>query len=245
MLLLVLLAMLAVYAVARWTDPFGTVGNPVVGPLAHGACPAEGSPSVDTIGRARLNELRQGLRKMMFYEKGLRAYEQGPVSASSAWSDQEPGRHTLRSLGPREPGGYEMRWWMPNGDDVGADVLVFANTRQAHDFFLRASSSRCRPVSVALPASFPPGGRNLQWRNPDGFAQGDVFLLRTRRVYRVSVVRAGATGSATIASRNAALSLVDGLACALPDAACRLHGSSILAAVRGHGQSSAFGVRHL
>ncbi len=165
---------------------------------------------------------------MMFFDKSLHPYEQGLVASSSAWSDSEPGTHKLLPLGPRDPGGYEMRWWMANGDDVGADVMVFANTRQARDFFMRASSTRCRPASATLAASFPPGGRNLEWRNPDGFAQEDVYLLRGRRVYRVAVVKAGAGGSITAAARSAAFSLVNGLACALPGAACQRYSSPTL-----------------
>jgi hypothetical protein len=230
-LLLVLLALLMVYVVMSWTDALGMANSPTVGASALEDCPAGDAPSVETIPRARLLGLREGLRRIVFFDNGLGPYEQGLVASSSAWSDSEPGTHGSQPLSPRDPGGYEMRWWMPNGDDVVADVMVFAETSQAGDFLIRASSSRCRPAGAAFAASFPPGGRNLEWRNPDGFAQEDVYLLRGRRVYRVAVVKAGAASSITTGARREAFSLVNGLACALPEAACRLYSSPTLTAV--------------
>jgi hypothetical protein len=113
-----------------------------------------------------------------------------------------------------------MRWWIRNRDDVVADAWVFTDIGQAHDFFARASSAKCRTASTAVAASFPPGGRDVEWRNPDGFVQQDLYLLRGRRVYRVSVVKSGAGSSATAADRIAAFSMVNHLACALPGAGC-------------------------
>jgi hypothetical protein len=122
--------------------------------------------------------------------------------------------------GPRDPGGYELRWWAANGDDVVADGFIFAETDQARAFFEQAANAVCRPSSATFPTSSPPDGRDLAWRNPDGFAQEDLYLLRGQRVYRVGVVRAGAGGEITAPQRSAAFSLVNGLACALPGAAC-------------------------
>lgn len=118
-----------------------------------------------------------------------------------------------------------MRWWMRNRDDLVANAWVFADTGQAHDFFKRASSAKCRTASTAVAASFPPGGRDLEWSNPENVVQDDLFLLRGRRVYRVSVAVAGIDGSATAADRKAAFSLVNGLACALPGAGCDVYES--------------------
>jgi hypothetical protein len=219
-LLLVVLASLVAYVVTSWTGALGIGNGPAVGD-----CPFDGAPSVETVRRARLASLREDLRQMMFFDRSLRPYEQGPVPSGSAWSDTEPGSQA--SLDPSE-GSYEMRWWMGNGDDVVADVMVFADTGRAHDFFERASSTGCRPQSIARAASFPPGGRNLAWRNPDGFAQEDVFLLRGRRAYRVAVVKAGAKGRIAAAARSEAFSLVNGLACALPDAACAAEPSGLV-----------------
>jgi hypothetical protein len=58
------------------------------------------------------------------------------------------------------------------------------------------------------------------WRNPENLAQEDVYLLRSRRVYRVAVVLTKAGDASTAASRKTAFSLVNKLACTLPEAAC-------------------------
>jgi hypothetical protein len=171
-------------------------------------------------------KLREGLRRVVSSQGSVQPYEQGVVASVVAWSDGEPGMHEALPPGPVDPAGYEMRWWMPNGDDVAADVMVFASTNDAHIFFIRASSPRCRVAGSALATFFPPGGQNLAWRNPDGFAQEDLFLLRGRRVYRVVVVKAGTGASASRGERIAAFSLIDALACALPRAACLVGVSS-------------------
>jgi hypothetical protein len=225
-LLLAVLATLAVYAAAGGFGGFGG-GD---GPAIAGDCPVNGAPSVREVSRAQLLGLREDLRRVVSFDSRIRAYEQGPVAAESAWSDMEPGWNTVPP-GTLLLGGYELRWWMVTGDDVVADALVFADPTQAHDFFTRAASAECRQGSKAQAASFPPGGRNLAWRNPSGFAQEDLFLLRGRRVYRVAVVTVGSGGRIAAAARAAAFSLVNRLACALPDAGCD-PGSRTLAASR-------------
>jgi hypothetical protein len=119
---------------------------------------------------------------------------------------------------------------MPNGDDVVADGMVFADGATAHEFVVAAASAGCRTAGFADSTQVPPGGRNLSWSNPDGFAQEDVFLQHGPLVYRVSVVRAGAGKSVTAAVRDEAFTVVDGLACALPGANCPLRGSPTLTA---------------
>ena len=228
-LLLAVLATLAAYAVTSWTGAFGIAGGPAVG-AGPGDCPAEGAPAVDTIARGQLRALREDVRRVVFFDPSLRPYEQGPVASSSAWSDEEPGTRRALPQGSSVPGAYEMRWWMANRDDVVADAMLFAGAEEAGDFFRRASSTGCRPASTALAASLPPGGRNLGWRNPDGFAQEDVFLLRGRRVYRVAAVTAGSGARIAAAERSRAFALVDGLACALPGATCQPLGGATLAA---------------
>jgi hypothetical protein len=123
-----------------------------------------------------------------------------------------------------------MRWWLRNRDDLVVNAWVFADVDHARDFLKRASSANCRTASTAVAASFPPGGRDLEWRNPEGFAQEDLLLQRGRQVYRVSVVVAGAGGNATSAKREAAFFLVNDLACTLPRAGCDVYGKRATAA---------------
>jgi hypothetical protein len=218
-LLLALLTMLAVYALAARTSVFGSTGAIAGGGAGLAAnCPSQAIPPVETVSRTTLRGLREDLRGVMFGRE-RRLYEQGVATPRSAWSDSEPGKHTALPAGARDPGGYEMRWWSGN-DDVVADVFVFAVADQARAFFESASSARCRTASTALAASSPPGARDLVWRNPENFAQEDVYLLRGRRVYRIAVVLAHAGDTSTATSRKTAFSLVNALACTLPEASC-------------------------
>jgi len=219
-LLLMLLASLVVYLVASSTGALGLAGGPSADTVISGDCPVATAPSAATVRRDRLLGLRRDIRRVVFFEPGIRPYELGPIGSIAAWSDGEPG---TSSVLPRDPGdrvGYEMRWWMRNRDDVVVDAWVFADIGQAHEFLKRASSATCRTASTAVAASLPPGGRDLEWRNPDGYAQEDLYLLRGRRVYRVSVVRSGAGRGATALERHAGYSIVNRLACALPRAGC-------------------------
>ena len=94
------------------------------------------------------------------------------------------------------PGGYEMRWWAPNRDDVVADVLRFSGPAQARLFLARAVSARCRDTARLAPARWPAAARNLRWINPDAFAQADVMFARGPRVYRVAIVQPGRAAQA-------------------------------------------------
>jgi hypothetical protein len=229
-LLLALLASLVAYLVASSTGALGLVGGPRGDTVILGNCPVAGAPSVVGVSHDQLVGLRRDIRRVVAFEGGLHPYELGLSDSISAWSDAEPGTSSVLPRGPSNQGGYEMRWWMRNRDDLVANAWVFADTGRAHDFFERASSTRCRTASTAVAASFPPGGRDLEWRNPEGFVQEDLFLLRGRRVYRVSVVVAGAGGSATTAGRKAAFFLVNDRACALPGAGCDVYESPATAA---------------
>ncbi len=230
MLLLALLTALVVYVLATRS---GALGSSAASAGAGGAgtaadCPAQAAPSVENVSRSTLLRLREDLRGVMF-GMGRRLYEQGLAPSSYAWSDDEPGKHASLPPRTRDPAGYELRWWAADRDDVVADVWMFGAADTARYFFEQAASVRCRPSSTALAASSPPGGRDLEWRNPDDFAQEDVYLLRGERVYRVGVVRAGAGSSATPSGRSAAYSLVNGLACALPGSACHPQDDQALA----------------
>jgi hypothetical protein len=98
--------------------------------------------------------------------------------------------------------------------------MVFAGADRARDFYQRAASTPCRSQATVLDAPSPPGGSNLVWRNPDGFAQEDLFLLRGRRVYRVAVVLAGVGDLVSPVTRRVGFSIVNHLACALPEVVC-------------------------
>ncbi len=228
-LLLALLTMLAVYALSARTGIFGATSATAGGGTGLvGDCSPQTVPSVEIVSRTTLRGLREDLRGVMFGRE-RRLYEQGVATPRSAWSDSEPGKHTSLPAGARDPGGYEMRWWAAGNDDVVADVFVFAVAGQARAFFESASSARCRTASTRLAASYPPSARDLVWRNPDGFAQEDVYLLRGRRVYRVGVVLARAGDASTAASRKTGFSLVNELACTLPEATCHPQGDQALA----------------
>jgi hypothetical protein len=219
-LLLAVLLALVVYALATRTSSFSSTSDAAgVGVAAGAGCPGQVTPPVENVSRATLRGLREDLRGVML-GRGRRLYELGLAAPSNAWSDGEPGKYTSLPPGPRDPGGYELRWWAANGDDVVADGFIFARTDQARAFFEQAASARCRRSSATFTTPSPPGGRDLVWRNPDGFAQEDVYLLRGQRVYRIAVVLARAGSHITAVRRNTAFSLVNSLACALPGVAC-------------------------
>jgi len=223
-LLLGVLVALTAYAATTWTGVLG--GNATS--LSQGAsnCPFIGAPSVGTASRAELLRLREELKPVAAVAGEVRPYEEGIVLAGAAWSDAEPGNRAPTALPIRGPSGYEMRWWMPAGEDLAADALVFPSPAQAADFLGRATSTKCRAASTAARTSIPPGGWNLEWKNPEGFAQEDVFLRRGARVYRVVVVMPGAGAHAEPATRRRAFRGVNLRACSLPHAACRLRRQS-------------------
>jgi hypothetical protein len=229
-LLLALLASLVAYLVASSTGALGLGGGPDGDTVTLGNCPVAGAPSAASVPRGQLLGLRRDIRRVVSFERGLWPYELGPIGSIAAWSDSEPGSSSALPLGAGDQAGYEMRWWIRSRYDVVADAWVFADAKQAHDYFRRASSTSCRTASTAVAAPFPQGGRDLEWRNPDGFVQEDLYLLRGRRVYRVGVVKAAAGASATTAARRAAFGLVNELACALPDGGCDVYESPSTAA---------------
>lgn len=109
------------------------------------------------------------------------------------------------------PAGYEIRWWAPSGHDVAADVLLFEDADIARDFFDRAVDTRCREAATTASASYPTGGVDLEWRNPYGYMQQDLFLVRGPRVYRFSVVRPQDKGVPDAGRRKEGFRLVNSL----------------------------------
>lgn len=222
-LLLALLAGLGAYALTS-SAVLGGEGSDLA------ECPQSGAPEVRTTSRDRVRALRSGVRRVVFFAPGLQPYEEGPAAAGFAWSDGEPGTHRAVPAEPRQPGAWEMRWWMPTRDDVVVDAFLFADGAHARDFLRRATSTECRRAARSVPASFPPNGRNLAWLNPDGFAQEDLFLQRGRRVYRIGVVRPGSEGRASGAERRLGFEIANALGCSLPGARCLLRPQSSVSA---------------
>jgi hypothetical protein len=166
-----------------------------------------------------LGKLRASVVRVLPQRVG-RLYEEGTIFGSSIWTDASPTGPTVSPTAKR-PGGYEMRWWAPNGDDLVADVLVFADPARAARFMQQAVGARCGHVALANTTSTPPQGRNLAWLNPDHVAETDVYLARGSRVYRVADAPAGQRGGTLTPARiRRALVLVDTLACLLPGAHC-------------------------
>jgi hypothetical protein len=211
-LLLAALASLAAYALMARAGPFGFDGS-ATGEVVSG-CPSEQAPALASVSRTQLLAFRAGLDRMTASsDPGLRPYEEGLVPATSSWTDAEPAAGVSRLESGRWPAGYEVRWWLGSGDDVVADVFVFASSAQARDFSRLVLRPGCGSSRLVSAAAVPPGAHNLEWRNPLGFAEEDVYLRRGRRIYRVAVVKAGADGKASAGARRAAFTQIDALAC--------------------------------
>jgi hypothetical protein len=181
---------------------------------------ATGVPEVEQVAPGAVGGLREAVARVLPQRVG-RLYEEGTVRAGVAWTDEEPSPPAT-SPRARRPGGYEMRWWAPNGDDVVADVLVFASPARAQRFLALASSSRCRDQAAHGAALRPPLAHNLSWLNPDGAVQADVFVARGARVYRVADAPAGSSPEQVRNSGGLgrAFATIDVLACLLPSAHC-------------------------
>ena len=186
---------------------------------ARASCPGDGAPEVAQVAPSRLGTLRTSIAGVLPGRVG-RLYEEGPVTASNAFTDNEPLAPAV-SPTARRPAGYEMRWWSPNRDDIVADVFEFADVATAQRFLDRALSTRCRASGKQEPAPRPAQGGNLAWVNPDGYAQADIYLSRGRRVYRVAEVPAGPRTSGPLQSGlRRAFYTIDTLACLIPSAGC-------------------------
>jgi mono/diheme cytochrome c family protein len=183
------------------------------------ACAGGSVPQVMRVPPSQISALRESVARVLPQRVG-RLYEEGTVTAASAWSDEHPSPPEVSPTAHR-PAGYEMRWWAPNGDDIVADVLVFASPRLADRYLARASGAGCHRAGAQQASPSPPLARNLSWVNPEGAPQADVWLARGARVYRLADapahLRAGA-GTAELLTRT--FFTIDTLACLLPDARC-------------------------
>ena len=199
---------------------FLTRPDQAVTPSSSACVASSGVPEVRHVTAAELGGLREEVARVLPQRVG-RLYEEGTVRSRAAWSDEEPAPPAASPAAPR-PGGYEMRWWAPNGDDVVADVLVFSSRQTARRFLVLASSTRCRNTAVRSATARPPLARNLSWLNPDGALQADVFVIRGARVYRVADAPAGSSPEEVRSSGGLrhAFATIDVLACLLPSAHC-------------------------
>jgi len=182
-----------------------------------GECSGRGAPQVILMAPTQLGPLRAAVARVLPERVG-RLYEEGTIVSADVFSDSSPAGPAVNPT-QRRPGGYEMRWWAPNGDDLVADVLVFSSPQTAERFLELASAPRCGESLPAGPAGRPPLARNLAWTNPDKAAEADVLLVRGSRVYRVADAPAGQVPGRT-PDLSRALRTVDSLACLLPDAHC-------------------------
>jgi hypothetical protein len=179
----------------------------------------EAAPAVRRVPPAGLSRLRDDVARLV-PQRIARLYEEGTVSSHSAWTDEEPSPPAVSPTALRNAA-YEMRWWAPDGDDLVADELVFANAATAERFVRLAASPHCRAKALQRAASSPPHGLNLSWLNPDGAAQADLFFARGSHVFRVADAPAGQHGGEIRAgSLSRAFALIDVLGCLLPGARC-------------------------
>jgi hypothetical protein len=185
------------------------------------------TPPLMSVPWSGIQDLRRELLTVMAQQARSR-YAWGAVSTADAWLDDVPSRLASSVLPDGLlPAGFEMRSWAVNprlatrGDDVVADVFMFAGSEQALRFFTLASSVHCHRDGVAQGSSGTPQVRDLTWINPDAVPQEDAFLLRGRYVFRVGIVRPRNSLTATAAGVSAA----NQLACALPHAGCRAAGA--------------------
>ncbi len=202
---------------------------PGSGPATGAACVGNaGAPEVTAAGAGEISGLRDDVARLV-PQRVARLYEEGTVRATSAWSDENPAPPPV-TPGGRQPAGYEMRWWAPNGDDLVADELVFGSEAAAARFVRLAVSGRCRSDPATEAAATPPQASNLAWLNPEGVAQADVYLERHDRVFRVADAPSRQNGGhAGAGVLQQAFLTIDTLACLLPHAGCARGGSGAVA----------------
>ena len=219
-LLLAALASLVAYVAL---SGFGTLGFGT-GPAAADDCPAAAAPSVQSIGRHELFELREGLRRMVL-DGGARLYEQGPAESSYMWSDDEPGTAWALSPAPSQPGGYELRWQLSNGAalaSMGSSLPMGARPATSSSGRRAGAAGRQPPPSTP---SHRRAAATSSGATPTASRRRICSCCSGRRVYRVGTVLPGVGGKITSRGRREGFSLVDELACALPGAPCYRRGT--------------------
>lgn len=231
--LTLLLAVLAAAVAALLTekvtifDSSSSGGDAIAGVFLPG-CPRLNVPEARRVPVRDLAALRGALSLVMPRWVG-RVYETGTIASSNLWSDNHPVSVSSGSPGRPVSAGWEIRWWALNRDgeedDVVADVLEFATSREAEGALAAAAAGRCRRAGAAHAAPFPSGARNVSWVNPDDASERDVLFVRRRRLYRVADVPPGYLMTDTPPAqrrveRQRVVATVDDLACALPEAGC-------------------------
>jgi hypothetical protein len=217
--LLLILAVLAGYAVTQRAWVVGGGGGDAAA-AAPSNCPDARTPPLQVIDLDRLDRLRDGIGSVAVFGAPLHSYEEGFVGTAAAFSDQEPTMQPISTSDQGVEAGYEIRWWTPSRHDVVADVWAFENAESAAEFVDWATSPRCRTMARETMAPAPDGGVNLEWRNPFGFMQQDLYLRRGARVYRLSVVVPGAPDHPVTSVRREGFGLVNSLGCGLLNLSC-------------------------
>jgi hypothetical protein len=219
--LLLILAALAAYAVTQRPWSIHDAGAETT--ATPSGCPSEKAPGLRTIDLEQLNRLREGITAEAVFGAELHSYEEGFIGTAAAFTDQEPTMQPISTSDQGVEAGYEIRWWTPSRHDVIADVWLFEDAESADDFIDRATSPRCRDMARAKMVPVPDGGVDLEWRNPFGFMQQDLYLGRGPRVYRLGVVVPGAPDHPVNPVRREGFKLVNALGCELVGLACGLH----------------------
>jgi hypothetical protein len=219
--LLMVLAAVSGYAVTQ--HPWTGDGDGKEAVAAASNCPETETPALRTVDLKRLDRLRQEIIAPAVFGADLHSYEEGFVGTAAAFSDQEPTMQPISTSDKGVEAGYEIRWWTPSRHDVVADVWLFEDADAAGDFLDRATSTRCREEARETTASRPGGGVNLEWRNPYGFMQQDLYLARGPRVYRLATVVPGAPDHPVSSVRHEGFKLANALGCELLGLPCGLH----------------------
>jgi hypothetical protein len=219
--LLLILVALTAYAVTQRPWAIHGAGAEAVAPST--GCPVEKVPTLQMVSLTELDRLREGIVAEAVFGADLHSYEEGFVGTAAAFSDQEPTMQPISTSDKGVEAGYEIRWWTRSRHDVVADVWVFEDAGSAGDFIDRATSPQCRESAKATTAPAPHGGIDLEWRNPFGFMQQDLYFARGPRVYRLSVVVPGAPDHPVAPVRREGFGLVNALGCEVLGLACGLH----------------------
>jgi hypothetical protein len=194
-------------------------------PSSPSGCEPE-PPPLATVNASQLLALRAATQAVMSYAGGY-GYAWGTVLARDVWADNPPESAESSRTG-RRPGSFEIRQWVPDPhwgasyrDDIVADAFMFSTAAQARHFFREAMSTRCRRTASVTPAKRVRNASDLNWVNPDGATEEDVFLLRTPTVYRIVDVRPQNDNSPpSRADDQIGFTTAEKLACTLPRASC-------------------------